>query len=86
MVLLILSAFRVLSRKIEARRRENAVYMKIIGKFKGFFKLTGNKWRDRKTHVYRKCPKCKSVLRLPKKKGEHTVACPKCRERFDIKI
>lgn len=86
MLLLLLSAFRILSRRIDARRKENAVYVRISNRFAGFFKLIGNKWRDRKTHVYRKCPKCKAVLRLPKKIGKHTVACPKCKERFDISI
>ena len=40
--------FRMMSRNIMARRREN-------DKFCGFFKLRKNKFRDRKTHVYRKC-------------------------------
>ena len=70
--------FRMFSKNIPARRRENE-------KFCGFFKLRRNKFRDRKTHVYRKCPKCKAVLRLPKAKGKHTVVCPRCKNRFDVK-
>lgn len=70
--------FRMLSRNIYARRRENE-------KFCGFFKLQRNKFRDRKTHVYRKCPSCKAVLRLPKAKGKHTVVCPRCKNRFEVK-
>ncbi len=70
--------FRMLSRNIAARRRENE-------KFCGFFKLRRNKFRDRKTHVYRKCPKCKAVLRLPKSKGKHYVVCPRCKNRFEVK-
>ena len=86
MLLLLLSSLRTLSRRIDARRKENAVYLRAVRRFTGFFKLIGNRWRDRKTHVYRKCPKCKAVLRLPKKRGKHTVACPKCKERFDVSI
>ncbi len=70
--------FRIFSKNIVARRRENE-------RFCGFFKLRRNKFRDRKTHIYRKCPKCKVVLRLPKAKGKHMVVCPKCRERFEVK-
>lgn len=70
--------FRMMSRNIYKRRRENE-------KFCGFFKLQRNKFRDRKTHVYRKCPSCKAVLRLPKAKGKHTVVCPRCKNRFDVK-
>ena len=76
--LIILIFFRMFSRNIAKRRRENE-------RFCGFFKLIRNRFRDRKTHVYRKCPKCKAVLRLPKAKGKHTVVCPRCRERFQVK-
>ena len=76
--LVIYMFFRMLSRNIPARRRENE-------KFCGFFKLLRNRFRDRKTHVYRKCPKCHAVLRLPKSRGKHTVVCPRCKERFSVK-
>ena len=69
---------RMFSRKIVKRRQENE-------KFCGFFKLRRNKIRDRKTHVYRKCPECKAVLRLPRAKGKHTVVCPRCKKRFNVK-
>ena len=70
--------FRILSRNIQKRRRENEIFC-------GFFILRKNKWRDRKTHVYRKCPKCKAILRLPKAKGKHYVVCPRCKNRFEVK-
>ena len=70
--------FRMMSRNIYARRREN-------DKLCGFFKLRKNKFRDRKTHVYRKCKTCKAVLRLPKAKGKHFVVCPKCKSRFEVR-
>ena len=76
-LLIVVIFYRMFSRKIEARRKENA-------KFCGFFKLRRNKFRDRKTHVYRKCPRCKAVLRLPKAKGKHNVICPKCQNRFEV--
>lgn len=70
--------FRMFSRNIAARRRENE-------KFCGFFKLRKNKFRDRKTHVYRKCHACGAMLRLPKAKGKHFVVCPRCNKRFEVK-
>lgn len=85
-IMLSITTWRMMSKKIEARRRENACYLRIMRKFTGFFKLQKNKFKDRKTHVFKKCPRCKSVLRLPKKKGTHTVSCPKCHNRFDVKI
>ena len=76
--LVYLLIFRMFSRNIAKRRAENE-------KFCGFFKLRKNIYRDRKTHVYRKCPKCRAVLRLPRSKGKHTVVCPRCKERFEVK-
>ena len=70
--------FRMLSRNIAKRRRENE-------RFCSFFKLFKNRFRDRKTHVYRKCPTCSAMLRLPKRKGKHSVVCPRCGERFTVK-
>ena len=70
--------FRMFSRNIAARRKENDAFC-------GFFKLRKNKFRDRKTHVYRKCPDCKAVLRLPKAKGKHYVICPRCKNRFKVR-
>ncbi len=77
--------FRAMSHNIPVRRRENAAFFAFIKKIVGFFKLTKNRIRDRKTHIYKKCPKCKAVLRLPKAKGEHTAVCPRCSEHFKVK-
>ncbi len=71
--------WRTFSRKIDKRRRENE-------KFCGFFRLRRNKFRDRKTHIYRKCPSCKVQIRLKKISGEHSCKCPKCGKVFSVKI
>ena len=86
MILWIVSFWRMLSRNVQKRRAENERFLRIWNPIKNDLKLIKNKRRDRKTHVYKKCPKCKAVLRLPKQKGKHTVKCPKCSERFEVKI
>lgn len=78
--------FRLLSRNITARRRENEIFMGFWRKIKNWFVLQKNKWRDRKYFIYRSCPHCRATLRLPKRSGEHTVKCPKCSGRFDVKV
>lgn len=80
------SVFRMLSRNIVARSRENRRFLSIKNGFKKFFWLRKQMWKDRKTHVYKKCPHCKSVLRLPRRKGDHGVTCPKCKKVFRVKI
>ena len=86
LLLVALYLFRFFSRAIYRRQKENRAFLKIWNKFAGFFKLQKNKFRDRKTHVYRKCEHCKAVLRLPKKPGKHTVRCPQCNKTFSVKI
>ena len=78
LILVFIVFYRTFSRNIVKRRRENERVL-------GFFRLMKNKRRDRRTHVYRKCKKCRAVLRLPKAKGKHTVVCPRCRERFSVR-
>ena len=73
--------FRMFSRNIAARQKENAVFIALRQKLAIPFKAMTDR-----THAYRTCPHCKATLRLPRKKGHHTVCCPKCRRDFKVKI
>lgn len=84
--LVIYAFFRAMSRNVYKRRMENEKFLKIMKKPRDFFALLKCKRRDRKTHVFKKCPSCKNNLRLPRVKGKHTVVCPCCKNRFDVKI
>lgn len=44
------------------------------------------KLKTDKDHCFRICPECRANIRLPKKKGKHTVVCPRCKCRFEVKI
>lgn len=85
-ILLILMFFRMFSKNIYKRQYENGKYIRIKNKILEYFRYVSNKWKFRKTHVYRKCPSCKSRLKLPKKNGKHEVKCPKCSNNFSVKI
>lgn len=77
--------FRMLSRNVYARQKEEQAFVRFFSKIGNFFRLQKRKLTD-KDHVYRKCPSCGSQLRLPKKKGKHSVRCPRCRGEFQVKI
>ena len=62
--------FRMYSRNIEARRRENTAYV-------NFF----NRLKD-KEHRYFRCPRCHQTVRVPRGRGKINIRCPKCSERF----
>lgn len=82
--LLIWAMLRFFSRNVPKRRRENEAWLR----FK--FKLTPKKKPvlppDTATHIFRACPKCRSVLRLPREVGKHTVKCPRCARKFGVKV
>ena len=80
-----LALYRFLSKKKSKRSKENRIYLNILDKIKKFFIYQNKKYKDRNTHMYKKCPKCKQKIRLPLKKGKHTVKCPNCKERFEVK-
>ena len=84
--LLVFIIYRMFSRNIYLRRRENERFKGVFRSVKNFFVLQKNRIRDIRKYRYRKCKKCKSVLRLPIKKGTHTVVCPCCKNRFEVKV
>ena len=85
LAVLIFAFFRVFSKNIEKRRKENERWLAFENKIKKQFRIFRDRWKFRKTHVFKKCPKCKAVLRLKRIKGTHTVTCPHCKETFKIK-
>lgn len=84
-VLLIWMVFRMFSKNRQARYKENMWLVGIWKKIKKWFDLQKNRIKDRKTHCYFACPKCKNNLRVPKGRGEITITCPVCKTKFDRK-
>ncbi|MBQ7796493.1 MAG: hypothetical protein IJ374_08055 [Lachnospiraceae bacterium] len=70
--------FRVFSKNVAARSKENAVYMRYI-------QFVKTKWEYRKTHKVFLCKKCGKIVRVPKGKGRIEVTCPVCRTSIIIK-
>ena len=85
-VVVVIMFFRMLSKNHAARRRENEVFMKLWRPIRNWFTFQRDKFRDRKTARYRKCPACRAIIKFPNKKGKHTAVCPKCKHRFNVKI
>ena len=83
---LIYTLIRMLSRNFDVRRKENGWYLRRRRAVLDGWILCRNRWRDRKTAVYRRCPACKAVIKLPHRKGKHTVCCPRCHKRFEVRV
>lgn len=89
------AVFRVLSKNIERRRREEERFDRLlvrtnytdnIRKIKRWFKRQSLRIKFFKTHRFRVCPNCGENLRLSKKRGKREVTCPICGNRFSIHI
>ncbi|MDD6727614.1 MAG: hypothetical protein PUE08_00105 [Eubacteriales bacterium] len=83
-VLVVFAVYRVFSKNIEERRKENEAWLRFAGKIRQKHNFNKNKWKQRKTHKFVKCSKCKKVLRLPKHKGKINVTCPHCQNQFVV--
>ena len=83
--LIVYAVFRVFSRNTEQRRKENSWFLGKVSVFKHRKELHDRKKAD-KCHVYKKCPACKAVLRLPRRVGVHKTVCPKCGKEFTVKV
>ena len=85
-VLLVYAIFRSMSKNYAKRRKENEFFLKLYRPVKSEVILLKDRIKDFRTARYRKCPHCHITIRLPNKKGKHTVVCPKCRERMNVNI
>ncbi|MBO4433399.1 MAG: hypothetical protein J5852_07710 [Clostridia bacterium] len=83
--IMVLAILRVMSRNTAARARENRAVMSAWYKIKGIFDIRRQRKADY-THIYKKCPHCRAVLRLPRKKGKHTTVCPRCNKSFTVRV
>ena len=84
--LLIYMLFRLFSKNISKRQQENKVFADFFNAIKASKQLHQRIKSEKNTHVYKKCPHCRVVLRLPRKPGAHTVKCPRCGESFKVTV
>ena len=78
--------FRVFSKNISKRSRENQRFLRFFESTKSFLLLQVSRIRDIGKKRYRRCKNCKAVLRLPIKRGKKSVKCPKCNRTFEVFI
>lgn len=78
--------FRVLSRNIYRRQAENTAILKIIRNGRSLCGILFKRICDIGSKRYRRCKRCKAVLRLPIKRGTNEVRCPKCGDKFKVTI
>lgn len=85
LAVMIYAYFRVFSKKLEKRRAENAKYLQLQHKFTSGFKNWRERMRQRKDYCFFRCPSCRSMLRVPRGKGNIRVTCRQCGNAFERK-
>ena len=82
LILLIWSYFRMFSKNTGKRYQENVKFLLIKNRISGPLSRKWAHLKQRKTHVFFKCPSCGQKMRTPKGQGEKHVTCPKCHTQF----
>lgn len=72
---IIYAYYRVFSKKLDKRQTENHAYLSWKNGLK-------QRWAQRKTHKFYRCPKCRTTLRVPRGKGKISITCRSCGEKF----
>lgn len=77
--------YRFFSKNIYKRNNENQKYIKFRNKLLKPFSNIKRNIKD-KDHVYKKCSKCKTILKLPvpTERGIKHAKCPKCKKRVTL--
>ena len=77
--------FRMLSKNIPAREKENNWFLSKYTPVASNVKQAKVRFKNRKIYLYYRCPNCRAWLKLPRNIGEKTVTCGKCQATFKKK-
>lgn len=67
---LALVIFRMFSRNVNRRRKENQKFLQFFARLK-----------DRDSRYF-SCPRCRQTVRVPRHRGKINIHCPKCGNQF----
>lgn len=85
LALLIYIYFRMFSRNIYQRQRENGAYLRLRYRVTSGVHGMVDRWHQRKDFRFFKCPACRTRLRVPRGKGKINIVCRKCGTSFQRK-
>ena len=70
--------FRMFSRDIAQRQKENLAFMGVVNKIKSWYYMNKAKGQQRRYYKIFKCPSCGLRLRVPRGKGKVSIKCSRC--------
>lgn len=78
LTLVAIAFWRMFSRNITQRQKENFAFMRMVNKPKTWYYKNKVRQQQRKMYKVFKCPKCFQKLRVPRGKGKVLIKCSKC--------
>lgn len=82
LLLLIFNCYRIFSKNVSKRYAENQKYRTFSYRMVTKWDAAKNRFAQRKTYRFFKCPDCKQRVRVPKGRGKICITCPKCKREF----
>lgn len=80
---------RTFSKNKQKYYQQNRTFLRYKRQFTAFFyhqktkvQKQKNRWEQRKTHRFYKCPSCGQKIRVPKGRGKISITCPSCSTKF----
>lgn len=77
--------FRMMSRNLGARARENAAFLKALGPLRPWLQNPRSASAELKAYKHVRCTSCKQRVRVPRGKGRLRVTCPRCHTKFEVR-
>ena len=87
LLIVLFTFYRVFSKNIYARNKENRAFLQFKKKITKPFTNIKRNIKD-KDHIYKKCHKCKTTLKLPipYERGIKHTTCPKCQNKLTFLV
>ena len=78
------ACWRISSKDLRQRRKENAAFVKAIGPVAPYLDFFhGSAAAQEYTQL--ECPTCGQMMRVPSGKGRMRVTCPRCKNKFETR-
>lgn len=82
LLVLLYTYYRMLSRDIGKRSRENQKYLSVTSGIRQRLTREKSMMKQRKDYHIYSCPGCGQKIRIPRNKGKIEIECPKCHTKF----
>lgn len=85
LALMLYAWWRMSSKNVEARMRENRAFAELMGPVRPWLKNPGRSISEARSYKHLRCPSCSQRMRVPRHKGRLRVRCPKCKATFEAR-